>query len=87
MDEEIGEVPYASEVWMATHGFLDEQGQTQWHDPESSRIYVSILTMKLLIFLDYIYILNIHIFNIIFCRKRCKGLRNNQQMIMRLVLL
>ncbi|XP_057994388.1 uncharacterized protein LOC131174654 [Hevea brasiliensis] len=24
---------------MATHGFLDEQGQTQWHDPESSRIY------------------------------------------------
>ncbi|KAF2302029.1 hypothetical protein GH714_031534 [Hevea brasiliensis] len=39
MDEEIGEVPYASEVWMATHGFLDEQGQTQWHDPESSRIY------------------------------------------------
>ncbi|KAF2291382.1 hypothetical protein GH714_023441 [Hevea brasiliensis] len=39
MDEEIGEVPYASKVWMATHGFLDEQGQTQWHDPESSRIY------------------------------------------------
>ncbi|XP_058008055.1 uncharacterized protein LOC131182537 [Hevea brasiliensis] len=39
MDAEIGEVPYASEVWMATHGFLDEQGQTQWHDPESSRIY------------------------------------------------
>ncbi|KAF2308065.1 hypothetical protein GH714_034849 [Hevea brasiliensis] len=39
MDEELGEVPYASEVWMATHGFLDEQGQTQWHDLESSRIY------------------------------------------------
>ncbi|KAF2325770.1 hypothetical protein GH714_039503 [Hevea brasiliensis] len=38
-DAEIGEVPYASEVWMATHRFLYEQGQTQWHDPESSRIY------------------------------------------------
>ncbi|KAF2297996.1 hypothetical protein GH714_006892 [Hevea brasiliensis] len=59
MDAEIGEVPYASEVWMATHGFLDEQGQTQWHDPESSRIYEEMQRIE----------------------------RNNQQMIMRLVLL
>ena len=42
MDEDIGEVPPASEVWMATHAFLNEQGEQDFRDTESSKIYVSI---------------------------------------------
>ncbi|XP_050229619.1 uncharacterized protein LOC126678762 [Mercurialis annua] len=38
MDEEIG-VPPISEVWMATHTFVNENGAQDFHDPESSRIY------------------------------------------------
>ncbi|XP_050228666.2 uncharacterized protein LOC126677882 [Mercurialis annua] len=38
MDEEIG-VPPISEVWLATHGFVNENGSQDFHDSESSRIY------------------------------------------------
>ncbi len=61
MDEEIGEVPYASEFQMATHGLFDEQGQTQWHDPESSRIYASIFYYEIInIFRLYINIFRLY---------------------------
>ncbi|XP_065862567.1 uncharacterized protein [Euphorbia lathyris] len=39
MDEEKGELPDASAVWMATHSILNEQGQNQFRDSESRRLY------------------------------------------------
>ena len=42
MDEEIGELSHASEVWMATHRFLNEEGVQDFRDTKSSKIYVSI---------------------------------------------
>ncbi|XP_065847052.1 uncharacterized protein [Euphorbia lathyris] len=39
MDEELGELPKASDVWKATHGIIDDQGQNTFRDSESRRIY------------------------------------------------
>ncbi|XP_065848122.1 uncharacterized protein [Euphorbia lathyris] len=39
MDEELGELPKASDVWKATHGITNDQGQTTFHDSQSKRIY------------------------------------------------
>ncbi|XP_065861802.1 uncharacterized protein [Euphorbia lathyris] len=39
IDEETGELPDASDVWMATHSILDEEGQNHFRDLESRRLY------------------------------------------------
>ncbi|XP_065856603.1 uncharacterized protein [Euphorbia lathyris] len=39
IDEETGELPDASDVWMATHSILDEEGQNHFRDSESRRLY------------------------------------------------
>ncbi|XP_065879891.1 uncharacterized protein [Euphorbia lathyris] len=39
MDEELGELPKAFDVWKATHGITNDQGQTTFHDSQSKRIY------------------------------------------------